>query len=87
MSLSDDQQADIIDVFNTTSRYLDAILNINNIYFDNMVSQTLILQSFNLIKPIPLIPKSRFWTCICPFLMILFISKITINSMILILDF
>ena len=36
--LSDDIQADIIDAFNTTSRYLDGILNINNIYFDNMVS-------------------------------------------------
>ena len=39
MSLSDDEQADIIDAFNTTSRYLDDILNINNVYFDNMVSQ------------------------------------------------
>ena len=39
MSLSDDKQADVIDVFNTTSRYLDDILNINNVYFDNMVSQ------------------------------------------------
>ena len=27
MSLSDDKQADIIDAFNTTSRYLDDILN------------------------------------------------------------
>ena len=33
MSLSDDKQADIIDAFNTTSRYLDDILNINNFYF------------------------------------------------------
>ena len=39
MSLSDDKQADVIDAFNTTSRYLDDILNINSIYFDNMVSQ------------------------------------------------
>ena len=39
MSLSDDRQADVIDAFNTTSRYLDDILNINNVYFDNMVSQ------------------------------------------------
>ena len=31
MSLSDDKQA--------ASRYLDNILNINNVYFDNMVSQ------------------------------------------------
>ena len=38
-SLSDNEQADIIDAFTTTSRYLDDILNINNIYFDTMVSQ------------------------------------------------
>ena len=35
MPLSDDKQADIIDAFNTSSRYLDDILNINNV----MVSQ------------------------------------------------
>ena len=29
----------IIDAFNTTSRYLDDILNNNNVYFDTMVSQ------------------------------------------------
>ena len=39
ISLSYDKQADVIDAFNTTSRYLDDILNINNVYFDNMVSQ------------------------------------------------
>ena len=37
LSLSYDKQADIIDAFNTTSRYLDDILNINNVYFDNMI--------------------------------------------------
>ena len=39
MSLSNDKQVDIIDAFNTTFRYLDDNLNVNNIYFDNMVSQ------------------------------------------------
>ena len=39
MSLPDDKQVDIIDVFNTTSRYLDDILNIDNVYFDTMISQ------------------------------------------------
>ena len=39
MSISDDNQADVIDAFNTTSRYLGDILNINNVCFDNMVSQ------------------------------------------------
>ena len=37
--LNDDKQADDIDAFNTTSRYLEDILNINSVYFDNMVSQ------------------------------------------------
>ena len=39
MSLSDDNHADVIDAFNTTSRYLDDIFNIYNVYFDNMASQ------------------------------------------------
>ena len=39
MSLSDDKEADIIDGFNTISRYLDDIFNINNVHFDNMVSK------------------------------------------------
>ena len=44
MSLSDDKQADVIDEFNTRSRYLDDIFNINNVYFDNMVSQIYLLE-------------------------------------------
>ena len=39
MFLFGDKQAGVIDAFNTTSRYLDDTLNINNVYFDNMVSQ------------------------------------------------
>ena len=38
-SLSDDKQTDIIDALNTTSRYLGDILNIDNVYFDNIISQ------------------------------------------------
>ena len=37
--VSDEKQADVIDALNTTSRYLDDIVNINNVYFDNIVSQ------------------------------------------------
>ena len=37
--MSDDRQADVFDAFNTTSTYLDDVLNINNVYFNNMVSQ------------------------------------------------
>ena len=39
MSVSDDKQADVVDAFNTTFRYLDDILNIDNVYFESMVSQ------------------------------------------------
>ena len=39
--LFDDYQADIIDASKTASRLLDDILNINNVYFDNMVSQNI----------------------------------------------
>ena len=67
MSLSGDKQADVIDAFNTTSRYLGDILNIYNVNFDNMVNM---VQSSNLIKPIPLISKLHFLTCTCLFLMI-----------------
>ena len=38
MSLSDDKQADMVDAFNNTSRYLDDILNIDNVYLDNIAS-------------------------------------------------
>ena len=39
VSLSDDTQADNIDDFTTTSKYLDDILNIINVSFDTIVSQ------------------------------------------------
>ena len=47
ISLSDDKQADVIGAFNTTSRYLDDILNINNVYFDNMYHSELQLNKAN----------------------------------------
>ena len=36
-SLLRENQADIIEAFNSTSRYLDYLLNIDNIYFDQIV--------------------------------------------------
>ena len=39
MSLSRENQADIIEAFNSTSRYLDDLLNIDYIYFDQMVDR------------------------------------------------
>ena len=38
-SLSRENEADIIEAFNSTSRYLDDLLNIDNIYFDQMVDR------------------------------------------------
>ena len=52
--LSDNNQTDITEAFNSTSRYLDDILNIDNLYFEQMVNQ---------IYPTELlILKLRFWT-------------------------
>ena len=39
LSLSDNNQADIIEAFNSTSRYLDDLLNIDNPYFEQMLGQ------------------------------------------------
>ena len=39
LSLSDISQTDIIEAFNSTSRYLDDLLNIDNPYFELMVGQ------------------------------------------------
>ena len=37
--LSSDNQADVIKAFNSTSRYLDDLLNIDSPYFEGMVNQ------------------------------------------------
>ena len=85
MSLSEDKQANIIDAFNTTSRYLDDILNINNVYFFSMVipiySSELKLNKANISGT-----KAAILTCICQILMILFRSKFMINVTTLILN-
>ena len=36
LSLSDNNQTDIIEAFNSTSRYLDDLLNIDNPYFEHI---------------------------------------------------
>ena len=38
LSLSDDNQYEVIEAFNSTSRYLDDLLNIDNTFFDSMVN-------------------------------------------------
>ena len=39
MSLSVENQSEIIEAFSSTSRYLDDLLNIDNTYFDGLISQ------------------------------------------------
>ena len=84
MSLSDDKQADVIDAFNTTSRYLDDILNITNVYFDNMISQ-IYPSELQLNKANASDTEAAFLDLICQFLMILFLPKFMINVTTLIL--
>ena len=60
MSLSVDNLADFIEAFNSTSRYLVELLNIDNPYFEGMVSQIFILPNCSLIKLTLLIPRPQF---------------------------
>ena len=45
--LSDNNQADFVEAFNSTSRYLDDLLNTDNPYFEQMVSQVYICIPLN----------------------------------------
>ena len=38
LSPSDDNQSEVFEAFNSTSRYLDDLLNIDNNFFDSMVN-------------------------------------------------
>ena len=39
LSFSEDNQSDVIEAFNSTSRYLDDIINIDNNLFDSMINR------------------------------------------------
>ena len=86
-SLSDGNQADIIEAFNSTSRYLDDLLNIDNPYFDRFdrfVSQ-IYPSELELNKAHRSETEPHFWIHMCLFLMFLFHPKSMTNVMILIL--
>ena len=61
LPLSDNNQTDIIEAFNSTSIYLDDLLNIDNPYFEQMVGQ-IYPAELHLNRRILLILKLRFWT-------------------------
>ena len=85
MSLSDDKQADIIDAFNTICRYLYNVLNIDNIYFDNMVSQIYHTERQRNKANTSDTEAAFLDLHFCQFLMILFLPKFMINVTTLIL--
>ena len=44
MSLSKEKQSEVLKLSRTTSRYLDDLLNIDNDYFDGLISQIYLLE-------------------------------------------
>ena len=42
LSLSEDNHSDVIEAFNSTSRYLDDLLSIDNKFFDSIVNRILV---------------------------------------------
>ena len=83
-SLSADNQADIIEAFNSTSRYLDNLLNIDNPYFEGMVNQ-IYPPELQLNKASTSDTEAPFWIYINLFLMVSFPQKFMINAITLIL--
>ena len=61
LSLSDNNQTDIIEAFNPISGYLDDLNNIYNPYLEQMVGQ-IYPTELQLNKAILLILNLRFWT-------------------------
>ena len=60
LSLSEDNQSDVIEAFNSTSRYLDDLLNSDNNFFDNMVNR-IYPSELSQIRPTCQIPRPHFW--------------------------
>ena len=59
LSFSDDNQSEVIETFNSTSRYLGDLLNIDN-FFDSMVNH-IYPSELHLIRPTSQIPRPYFW--------------------------
>ena len=77
-SLNDDNQADIIEAFNSTSRYLNDLPNIDNSYFEGMVNQ-IYPPELQLNKANTSDTEVPFRNYIFPFLTVLFPSKVMIT--------
>ena len=84
LSLSEDNHSDVIEAFNSTSRYLDDLFNIDNNFFDSMVNR-IHPSELQLIRPTCQMPRPCFWIYIYLYRMALSRLKFVINEMILIL--
>ena len=83
-SLNHDNQADVIEAFNLTSRYLDDLLNIGNPYFEGMIKQ-MYPPELQLNKGNNTDTEAPFQTYIFLLQMDSFLLKFMINVMTLIL--
>ena len=60
LSFSDNNQADVVEAFTSTSRYLDDLLNIDNCYFAQVISQ-IYPTELKLNRANPSDPRVPFW--------------------------
>ena len=65
--ISDVQQADIIEAFKSTSKYLKDLLNIDNRYFEGMVNRIYPPEIQLNNKTNTFDTEANFWICICLF--------------------
>ena len=85
LSLSEDNQSDVIEAFNYTFGYLDDLLNIDNNFFDSMVNR-IYPSDLQLNKANVSDTEASFWIYIYQYRMVLSRQKFMIlNEMILIL--
>ena len=64
LSLPDNNPADVVEAFNSASRYLDVLLKIGNPYLKH--GKSYIPQNLSLTRQTPLILNPPFWTSTCP---------------------
>ena len=85
LSFSNDNQSEVIEAFNSTSRYLDELLYIDNIFFDSMVNHMYPLELQLNMANVSDTERHRFWVYIYLYSMVLLRLKFSINGMALIL--
>ena len=79
LSFTDDNQSEVVEAFNSTSRYLGDLLNIDNNFFDSMVNR-IYPSKLRLNKSNVSIPKRHFWIYIYLYRMVLLRLKCLIKG-------